>query len=118
MNDLSEYDPIEDADVIQKFEDLRARWRLEEKPAIIPGGDGLIARVVILEDKHLSYEDWLEREFLNQNLAVDNLSDALNLIWGLMYPDDPTGWDYPGQVFNHIRIFIDEVRGERAATDQ
>jgi len=105
VNDLSQYDPIEDDFVIKQFEDLRDRWKTQQGKLSVSG-------------ENPSYEDWLEREFLNQNFAVDNLSDALNSIWGLMYPDDPTRWDYPGQVFNHIRIYIEEVRGNRGTTNQ
>lgn len=38
----------------------------------------------------------------------------LNKYWGLLYPDNPTGWEYPGQVFNHIQIELARL-AERAA---
>jgi 3-methyladenine DNA glycosylase Tag len=30
-----------------------------------------------------------------------------NFIWGLFYPDDPTGWEYPGQVMREAERLIE-----------
>lgn len=41
----------------------------------------------------------------------DPMTKAMNAIWGLMY-DDPTDWEYPGQVLNHIRGYLQEQTTE------
>jgi hypothetical protein len=50
--------------------------------------------------------DRLLAELADAKLTVEILSDILNKIWGLLYPEDPTSWEYPGQVLNHIQVEI------------
>jgi hypothetical protein len=46
----------------------------------------------------------LEAELEQANDTNRIFEEWLNKYWGLLYPDNPTGWEYPGQVFNHIQI--------------
>lgn len=36
--------------------------------------------------------------------------ERLNQFWGLVYPGDPTSWEYPAQVWRHVRDQRDELR--------
>lgn len=38
--------------------------------------------------------------------------DTLDKIWQLVYPGK-TDWEYPGQVYRHVRAMIDEICAER-----
>lgn len=35
-------------------------------------------------------------------------------IWGAIYPDDPQGWEYPGQIVRHVRCVVDELNEAKA----
>ena len=37
----------------------------------------------------------------------DSFEEFLNSSWGLLYPNHPTDWEYPGQVLNHIRVELE-----------
>lgn len=41
---------------------------------------------------------------------ANSVEEFMNSIWALVYPDDPTGWDYPGQIINHARQEIQDLR--------
>lgn len=45
----------------------------------------------------------------------ESFEDILNCTWGLLYPDEPTSWEYPGQVFNHIRVELERYAKDKAA---
>jgi len=51
-----------------------------------------------------------EAEELKEIRADDKrvLTENYNALWSLVYPDDPTGWEYPGQIINHLKLFIEE----------
>lgn len=42
-------------------------------------------------------------------------TERINQMWALVYPDDPTGWEYWAQCWRHVRDLIDEQRQEIAA---
>lgn len=46
----------------------------------------------------------------NEKCTTDNLHRALSGVWGLIYPQDPESWDYPGQVVNHTRVELQHLR--------
>ncbi len=50
-----------------------------------------------IADQELKYAD-LGRSF----------DELCNNVWGLCYPEDATGWEYPAQVFRHIRDVLSE----------
>lgn len=83
-----------------------------------------------------SYEAWIEEQVLNliglkghyQN-QVENLkaeldfdhkqeTERINEMWALVYPHDPTGWEYWGQVWRHVRDQRDELRQRIAALER
>jgi hypothetical protein len=39
----------------------------------------------------------------------EHLGDILNQLWGLLYPNSPASWEYPGQVLNHIRVELERL---------
>jgi hypothetical protein len=39
--------------------------------------------------------------------------DLCNNLWGLLYPNDPTGWEYMTQPLVHIRVELEQLRAER-----
>lgn len=44
-----------------------------------------------------------------QTQALDtssNYEEFLDSIWAILYPDNPKSWEYPGQVFRHIRAHL------------
>lgn len=41
-------------------------------------------------------------------------SGWLDDIWGAIYPDDPQGWEYPGQIVRHVRSVVDELNEAKA----
>ncbi len=50
-------------------------------------------------------------DLLDDSLDVgEQFDDIMNRMWGLLYPNDPNSWDYPGQVLNHIRVELDRQR--------
>lgn len=57
----------------------------------------------------------LENEQLRAQLkdTGDQFDDILNHIWGIVYPGK-TDWDYPGQVYNHVRVEIEHLQAENA----
>ena len=38
--------------------------------------------------------------------------DTLDKLWQLVYPDK-TDWEYPGQVYRHVRLRMEEIEAER-----
>lgn len=40
----------------------------------------------------------------------DEHCERLNEFWGLVYPDDPTSWDYAAQVYRHVSDYINELK--------
>lgn len=40
--------------------------------------------------------------------TVRNLSHVLDLIWGIVYPDEST-WEYPAQVYTHLKLWLEEM---------
>ena len=42
-----------------------------------------------------------------QEIKITEVGELYNDLWGLLYPDDPKGWDYPRQIYNHIRIALE-----------
>lgn len=49
-----------------------------------------------------------EKERLEDMAA--QFDDILNLLWGLLYPEDPEGWEYPGMVYRHIKVDIERFQ--------
>lgn len=41
-------------------------------------------------------------------LNSENETTRLNEFWSLVYPDTPMSWEYPAQVYRHVRDLIDE----------
>lgn len=41
--------------------------------------------------------------------------ENFNVLWSWIYPDNPRGWEYPGQVVNHVGEFLAERVKERDA---
>ena len=35
--------------------------------------------------------------------------DTYNDLWGLLYPEEPTSWEYPAQIVRHISMKIQEL---------
>jgi hypothetical protein len=40
--------------------------------------------------------------------TIEQFDDIMNKLWQLLYPGK-TDWDYPGQVYNHIRIELETL---------
>lgn len=66
------------------------------------------------EGKLLDHIEAMEKE--NSNLKAElafnskEHTERINEMWALVYPDDPTGWEYWGQVWRHVRDQRDEMR--------
>lgn len=43
------------------------------------------------------------------------LDAAFDALWALIYPNDPHGWEYPGQFVRHVEAEINELRQQRDA---
>lgn len=41
------------------------------------------------------------------------ISSVISELWAIAYPDNPTGWQYPGQVVNHLQIYVKHLQKER-----
>jgi len=52
-------------------------------------------------------------ELLHKDLE-QSITEMCNDLWGLLYPDDPTGWEYRTQPIAHIRVELEQLR-ERTA---
>jgi hypothetical protein len=65
--------------------------------------DEQTARIAALQETIVS---------LRQEMRFDSdqENDRINQMWALVYPDDPTGWDYWDQVWRHVRDQRDELR--------
>ncbi|MDA8115736.1 MAG: hypothetical protein M0Z43_13580 [Acidithiobacillus sp.] len=64
----------------------------------------------------MTYQQWLEQQPYQRKWEnadwEQRYSDLLNPLWAMVYPDDPTGWEYPGQVVNHLRSYIAELKAK------
>src|SRR3972149_111134 len=60
-------------------------------------------------------------EIESMNLKVkyyeDNINNINNSIWELMYPDDPTDWEYLTQPIVHIKVEIESLRDQLARAE-
>ena len=72
--------------------------------------------IVEIEVEH---ECHLQAENADFKLHVDQMCNDL---WSLLYPDNPTGWQYLTQPLVHIRVEFDRLQAEvtrlRAALEQ
>src|SRR3990167_688601 len=61
-----------------------------------------------------------EIESLNLKVKYyeDNINNINNSIWKLMYPDDPTGWEYLTQPIVHIKVEIESLRDQLAKAEE
>lgn len=94
------------------------RWRVEAAEAVRIAGElnciepwaSRFDRVVSDLQSHIAA---LEAKMADVKKGWDFSSQSeitrLDEFWGLVYPkDDPTGWEYPAQVYRHVRDLIDE----------
>ena len=51
-------------------------------------------------------------EVVRLQTANEILHNGLNNAWAVLYPDNPDGWEYAGQVGNHIRVEVERLRVE------
>ena len=61
-----------------------------------------------------------EIESLNLKVKYyeDNINNINNSIWKLMYPDDPTGWEYLTQPIVHIKVEIESLRDQLSKAEE
>lgn len=50
-----------------------------------------------------------EAKYKDLDRTVNNW---LNDVWGIVYPQNSTGWEYPGQVYRHLRDYVGEKEAE------
>ena len=53
-----------------------------------------------------------ENESLQAQIADDGrvFGETLNEVWNVVFPDDPNGWEYPGQFVRMVNEEIEKLR--------
>lgn len=90
----------------QGYEAARKRFEIDAYQAGAAAGEVIKERA----DRITELQNTIVNLRKELDFDHDQETERINQMWALVYPDDPTGWEYWAQVWRHVRDQRDELR--------